>query len=246
MNPVELQNLLTAPPSNSMLEPSAGKKWIPEAQVVADVAVVWVRGILGKHAPWWAENLYDLARLETAVLAIMGSEEISTVVIVGHSPGGDSVSGHDAALLVDELAQAKRVVGFVDNCSCSAMYQIHSACGELYSTPFGISGNIGSKIAIEDVSRLWEQEGRKKELIASGSLKSPGESGLSLTDDQRVFLEAQVATMSSSFFDFVSARRPVDESVFNGGWFAAPEAESLGLIDGTYLTLAHLVSELID
>ena len=210
------------------------------------LAVLRVQGIMGKHLglmEMMCGGGYDLAVLESQFLALQGRGDVHTVVMIANSPGGHAIGPRDMALLARELAQEKRLVAWVDNKAASAMYYLAAGFDEIYSPPSAVIGNIGVYSVLLDRSREYELAGKRVELFASGPLKGAGVDGLPLSDTQRIFFQGRVDELAGPFFDFVRERRPgVAESVFDGGWYGPDEAQALGLSDGTFPSLSHLLA----
>jgi len=152
--------------------------------------------------------------------------------------------------LIREVAQEKRVVSFADSKATSAAYYLGVSAGEFYAIPDATIGSIGGYIAILDESRKFEMEGLAVELFASGNLKAAGLKGTSLTDEQRMFFHDLIDRTIGAFMATVADNRPgltiQDVADLEAGFYDADLAEKLGLIDGTFLTLDHLLAWLID
>jgi capsid assembly protease len=210
------------------------------------LAVLRVQGVLGKHLGLMemvCGGGYDMAVLESQLVALRDRADVHTVVMIANSPGGHAIGPRDLALLAREIADEKRLVAWVDNTAASAMYYVAAGFDEIYSPPSAVIGNIGVYSVLLDRSKEFELAGKRVELFASGPLKASGIDGLPLSIEQREFFQARVDELAGPFFDFVRERRPgVDESVFDGGWYGPDEAQELGLSDGTFPSLSHLLA----
>ena len=83
-----------------------------------------------------------------------------------------------------------------------------------------------------DVSKAYEMQGVKRELIASGKYKGMFTPGLSLTNEQRAYLQDEVDELAEEFREYVTTRRNgVDQEHMEGQTLMGVSAKQANLID---------------
>lgn len=212
-----------------------------------NVAMIGVRGVIGRHLSLMEHCAggYDLAQLEAQVYALESSDADAIILNID-SPGGRIGGLPEMAALVARLSQSRRVVAYADGCMCSAAYWLAAGAGEIYAGPSAQVGNIGAYIAAIDSSRAWEMEGLKLELFKSGEKKAIGVGGKEWTDEDRAYMQKKVDEAGSNFRAWVTSRRPqIAREALDGSWHSGAEAQALGLIDGTAISVYDLVAQLM-
>ena len=113
---------------------------------------------------------------------------------------GGTVNGTpELAALVADVSKAKYTYAFNDGQMCSAAYWIASQSDAVFAKPSARVGSIGELLPMLDESKAFEQAGIKVELFAAGKYKSVGVPGVSLTDEQRAWLKADVDEIYGGF-----------------------------------------------
>jgi ClpP class serine protease len=138
-------------------------------------------------------------------------------------------------------AQVKRVVAFTDSQACSAAYWAASQADEIWVTPSARVGSIGVLLPVVDMTKALENEGIKVEVFRAGAYKGMGMPELSLTEQQRALLTAQVLELMEDFRAAVTGSgRPVAHEAMEGQTFTAVAAMNQNLIDGVVPSLDDL------
>lgn len=213
-----------------------------------DYALLRVEGVIGRHLSMLemvCSEGYDLARLEKQIQEIEAREHVHTVVLWFNSPGGRAVWVHEAATLVRELAQSRRVVAWIDSECCSAAYYIAAGCRAIYGPETAVVGSISTIIALIDDSERWKKEGLKMEIFTDGAIKAAGAHGTSLTPVQRKFFEDRRDEYGARFKMFVLECRPqIKPEALEGGWYSCATGKVLGLVDECIPTMQALIDHL--
>lgn len=210
------------------------------------VAIVPISGVIGKHLSMM-EMLcggYDIAVLQDQTLALQNRADVHTAVFRIDSPGGQSCAWPDAAqMIVDLGASGKRTIAYADLCACSAAYGLACACEEVHVGTGSMVGSIETIFGILDESKAFEMAGMKMDVFTTGAFKAIGYDGTSLTNEQRTWIQGQVAYLSTRFKDFVRSRRPkVKDEAMEGQWFTGEQAIEAGLADGIAPSIYHVIA----
>ena len=178
---------------------------------------------------------------------VKNDESVKAVVLRVDSPGG-TVTGSDFIYhhLKDMIKERDipLVVSMGSMAASGGYYVAMAAQGEktIYAEPTTWTGSIGVIIPHYQVSELLEKWNIKDDSIASHPLKQMGSPTAKLPEDIRVeerrILKELVDDSFASFKKIVLAsRKPLrddsklQESVFTGRIFTAPQAKRNGLVD---------------
>lgn len=127
----------------------------------------------------------------------------------------------------------------------SAAYWIGSASNRLVVAPSASVGSIGVYLAYMDQSAAAAAAGIKPVVISSGPLKGMGIPGLSLTDDQAAYLQAEVNAIAADFKAAVRKKRAlVKDEDMQGQSMQGKVAIAKGLATGSAPTLKALLASL--
>jgi ClpP class serine protease len=221
----------------------------PEGVHIEDgIGFLRMSGVIGKHLSMMESCYggYDLARYERQMLELMHRDDVHTIVVELDSPGGRAVGVHEIAVLGAEVAEEKRLIGYINTQCASACYYAAAPFTEIYAGESSTVGSIGCYSAFLDQSRALEMDGLKLEVFSTGELKHVGMPGTSLTAGQRKFMQDRVMKLGGKFKAFVQSCRPhVSEAALNGSYMTAEEGLDAGLVDGLYPTLSHMLSDIL-
>jgi protease-4 len=115
----------------------------------------------------------------------------------------------------------------------SAAYFLAAGATAIYASRTSCTGSIGVYLPMLDISGLYEKLGMRVDLIVneSGTLKTSGYPGTSLTDPQRADLQSLVEHAFGMFRGFVEEHRDVSEDAMKGQCFWGDQAVEMGLVD---------------
>jgi capsid assembly protease len=216
----------------------------PQVEKANGVALLNVEGVIGKHLSLFEMSCYggaDLAIFEQQMANVRDDEDIHTLVLNFNTPGGRAQGVERAAQSIRAVSAAgKRTVGFTDTCCASAGYFMAAACDEFYAENDAIVGSISTICAGIDDSRMWEMEGLKLELFATGSLKAVGHPGKPWTEEERQFMRDRAAVVDNVFKGFCRERRGLSDEAMNGAHWYARNAPA-GIIDGHVGTIREMI-----
>ncbi len=200
-------------------------------KVVDNIAVIPVFGVIGKRISELARSsgVLDIGDLDRCIQMAAENEHVEGIVLHVDSPGGTLTGVRELAQKIADVN--KPVVAVTDRLMASAAYWLSASADLIYGTPTAAIGSIGVYMAWVDVSRQYELEGRKLELIRSGKMKGLGIEGTSLTQEQRDFFQNQVNQVFNWFKGFVLNYRDVPADALEGQTFFSENAVNRDLID---------------
>jgi signal peptide peptidase SppA len=197
------------------------------------VAVININGVLG-HRMSGIEKAcmggVDYLDIAAAIDKANADPNVSAILLHISSPGG-MVTGlpETAAKIANSM---KPVVSFTDDLAASAGYYLASAASSVYATESAQVGSIGAIISWLDVSKAYEAQGVKRELVSSGKYKGMLTPGIPITDEQRTHLQDTVDTLADEFKQHViTMRGDVDPDYMEGQSVWGKEAKAANLID---------------
>lgn len=196
-------------------------------------AILPVKGVISKNISE-IESLCgccDIHDVEEMLEDCERDPSITTIILDIDSCGGTSVGVPELANRIKN--SSKKVISFTSNEACSAAYWIGSQASEFYATPSSTVGSVGVYICFNDISKMFEMEGVKAEVIKSGIFKGAGIQGTSLDDNQRSMLQAEVIDIHQDFKAAVKAVRSfVEDSSMEGQCFSGKRGAEAGLVTG--------------
>jgi signal peptide peptidase SppA len=200
------------------------------------VGIVSISGVLMKRPDLFARVLLgatDMDEIAAALIEARDRPDVQAVFLDLDSPGGTVNGTPELAALVADVSKAKYTYAFTDGEMCSAAYWVASQADAIYATPSARVGSIGVLLPMLDESKAFEQAGLKVELFAAGKFKSVGVPGVSLTEEQRAWLQADIDEIYGDFKAAVLARgRRITPDVMEGQCFSGRKASYNSLTSG--------------
>jgi len=196
-------------------------------------AIVPVHGVISKNISEMESlcGCCDIQDIEEMLEDCERDPSITTIILDIDSPGGTSVGVPELANRIKN--SSKKVISFTSNEACSAAYWIGSQASEFYATGSATVGSVGVYICFNDISKMFEMEGVKAEVIKSGIFKGAGIQGTSLDENQRKMLQDEVIDIHNDFKEAVKAVRSfVEDSSMEGQCFSGKRGAEAGLVTG--------------
>jgi signal peptide peptidase SppA len=163
------------------------------------------------------------------------------VLLVVNSPGGTVTGVQELADMVAGYKKPTRA--FSDNMAASAAYWISSQADDYVVTGSSQIGSIGVYMVVPNLEEYYAAQGIKFEVIAAGIHKAAGAEGLSLTTEQRAYLQASVESTRDEFRESVRRkRRFVRDEDMEGQVFTGREAAAKGLVTGIVQNLREALA----
>jgi len=193
-----------------------------------------------------------LQAFREALREAVGSEEISTILLMIDSPGGRVDLVPETAADVRAATKSKRVVAIANTLAASAAYWIGSQAEELIVTPSGDVGSVGVFCVHEDFSKWDERLGVTTTLISAGKYKTEGNPYEPLSDEAKAAIQEGVDEVYDMFVADVAKGRGASVSDVRNGYgegrcIGAQRAVALGLadrVDTFENTVGQLVKDL--
>ena len=188
------------------------------------VAVVEMKGTI-ESSKEILESLYKYA----------DDSKIRGIVLRIDSPGGAVAPSQDIYAAVKSLKAKKPIV--VSMGSLAASGGLYSAMGasKVFAEPGTLTGSIGVIMEVPNFTKIAERVGFDMVTIKSGKLKDIGNSFRTMTDEERQFLEGQLAKVHGQFITAVAEGRKLDEGKVrefaDGRILIGSEAKDFGLVD---------------
>jgi ClpP class serine protease len=212
---------------------------LPKMQVVGNVAVIPIGGVLLLNVPDWLKEFgfcfTDADDIEEEITDALNNENVALLVFNVNSPGGLSLAGNKLFDVVEAANARKPCFGFCADGGdmASSAYQAVAACRELRAGYYadGI-GCIGTYLAYLDDTEFWAQMGITFEIFQSGEFKGIGES-VPLTDAQRKYLQSIVDKFGAIIRGNVTKyQTAIADEDLQGQWFDGKTAAQRGFIAG--------------
>jgi len=205
----------------------------PLLTVKDGVGIISIHGPMMRNPDLLCKLLFGATDTEEIIRAVNAAAEwpdVQAVLLDIDSPGG-SVSGTpELAQAVADLSKAKYTYAFSGGQMCSAAYWVASQCDAIYATPGAWIGSIGVILPVIDSSQAYKQAGLKVEVFAAGKFKSTGTPGVSLTDEQRAWLQADVEEIAADFHSAILVRgRKIPAEAMEGQTFSTRKAMRFNL-----------------
>lgn len=213
-------------------QPMAAEKI--EAAGGKSIALVRLQGMLMKGRSSMGGTSTIEARREIRNAA--SDPSVSAILLAIDSPGGTVAGTSDLADEIRSAGKAKPVWAHIDDLGASAAYWAASQAERITAnSPTALVGSIGTVQVVYDQSQLYEREGVKTFLFATGPLKGLGAPGTKITEEQAAHLQSVIESIQASFDAGVRKGRNLTAAelgtVRHGGVFTATEALNVKLID---------------
>lgn len=210
----------------------------PIMTVDGDVAVIDVQGLMLKRESIW--TMLGFATSTETITAVINeaasNKKIGSVVYRVDSPGGTVDGQHKMVSAAKRLSETKPTFTQVDGEAASAAYWLASQSRKMFSGPGDLTGSIGVRMMLYDLSRAFANEGIEAVPIDTGKFKSAGAFGTEITTEQREYFQAIVDDAFADFLADVRAGRRMSQAraaeVGDGRLFTARQSLDAGLIDG--------------
>lgn len=224
-----------------------GQPLYPQVEVVGGVAIVPVKGPMGRHCSPFQQwlGMADSALFQEQMRNVRDDSEVEIVVVHLNTPGGVAYGLEEAVGTIAEVSAAgKPVIAYTDKMCASAGYYLAAGCDAIYADPAAVVGSISTIMAGVDSSKRWEEEGLELKLFVSGALKAAGMPGKQWTEEEENYFRERMEAVDGPFKNFIRQRRALSDEQMQGQVWQAKEVAG-ELVDGFAETLPVLVAELL-
>lgn len=202
------------------------------------VAILPVHGLIMPKASHMrmSESGTPLDAMMAEFRRLLANDDVKAIIMEHDSPGGRSDGLDEAAAEIHESRGIKPILAHVNTLSASASYYLASQADELIVSPSGRAGSIGVYTVHEDLSRMMEMRGIKREIIRSGPNKAAVNPFGPLSEASREKLQGMVMHANGQFVSAVARGRKVSKADVNekfggGDMFDPPELLKRGMVD---------------
>jgi signal peptide peptidase SppA len=206
--------------------------------IPAHVGVLPITGILTYQRSFFTIFGFgtSVRDLSDKFQTLVANPEISSVVLLIDSPGGEVSGIPELADLIFSARQTKPILGLVATDAGSAAYWLASQSSTLAIMPSGQVGSIGVYMLHIDASGLNERIGVRPTYIYAGEHKVEGNSDEPLSPDARAYAQRQVDAVYGDFVRAVARGRGVSQTTvreqYGGGRMVlATDAVRLKMVD---------------
>lgn len=224
-----------------------------DANVTGGVKLIRLQGVLTPRGSWLSQlfggGVGGLQGFRRDLREAIGSNDVESIVIDVHSPGGlIGLVPETAAELLAARDAGKRITAVCNTMMASAAYWIAAQADEVVITTSGFAGSIGVYMVHLDRSALNEAIGIKPTYVSAGRYKVEGHSDAPLDDVARDALQREVLDLYTMFVNDVAAGRGVEADAVRDGYgegrvLNAKRAVEEGLADRV-ATIEDVVREL--
>lgn len=201
------------------------------------VPVVRLTGAIGMASPLRPGITFaNTAKALDRAFAVKGAKAVALVI---NSPGGAPTQSHLVYRRIRALAQEKGlpVIAFVEDVAASGGYMLACAADEIVADTFSIVGSIGVVSAGFGFPTALEKLGIERRVYTAGTRKVMLDPFQPEKAEDIERLKALQQEIHAAFVALVKERRGDvlsgdDDTLFSGEFWAAPQAQALGLVDG--------------
>ncbi len=201
------------------------------------VARIDLIGIMTKRPQSWGRGTSTVLLRRTLRQAARDAD-VKGILLVIDSPGGQADGTADLASDIRLISQEIPVLGYIEDCGCSAAFWAASQCGAgLYCGRDATVGSVGAITEIVDTAEMYKKAGVKVYVIASGDLKAAfGSDGVPVTDTNLKTCGDYVVARAATFQADVKAARGLTptrmEEIARAGVYVGDAARKMKLVDG--------------
>lgn len=202
--------------------------------IIDGVAFIELSGPLLQRPPSMSDGTSTIFARRQVRMAMV-DEQVSEIVLLIDSPGGQS-SG--LGCLADDIrmaAQQKTTVAYLSAMCASAAYWVASQCSAIVASPYALVGSIGAYTLLVDDVEAWAQGGYELTLVSSGGIKGKWAAGQPVDEELVADAQREVDAVFDDFVAAVAQGRGMSlaqvRAVGTGHCWRASEARSLGLVD---------------
>lgn len=201
---------------------------------IANIAVIPVHGILGKHLSGLEMMCGGCSMDEVAAMIDVAdkSAHIQKVFFDFNTPGGTVTGTPELARKILDLGTRKKTYAFSDSACCSGGLWLASQCQHFMVTQSSEIGSVGVRMILMDYTKALEMEGIKVNAISSGRYKLTGAYFKPLERDEYDMLKAESDRIHEQFKQAVTSHRKIPAEHMEGQVYRGEIAVQFGFADG--------------
>lgn len=209
----------------------------PKWELRDGVAIIPINGTLARKPSRFERmfmGLTGMEDIEAMLEDVAGNSSAKSVLLNIDSGGGSAIGTPELARRVREMNATKPVVTFTGGVMGSAAFYIGASAGDIVASESAAVGGVGTVIQFMDLSKLYEMNGAKREVITNDDspFKGVGFPGTSLSEKHREYLKEICNESSAQFKGWVREnRKGITDEAMNGKTYSGDKARKLGLCD---------------
>lgn len=169
------------------------------------------------------------------VATLEDDPSIKGVLVYVDSPGGAVVPAMEMYHALERLNQKKPVVVYMGTVAASGGYLVSLGATHIVANPATLTGSIGVKMEIPNITGLMDKIGVSQTSLTSGPMKDAGSPFQPLSGEERAYLMGVVNDMFAQFRDLVQKKRKLTNQemklVSDGRVFTGRQALQYKLVD---------------
>jgi len=183
----------------------------------------------------FAEGAPGSETIANAIAETDKRKEVKAMVLLIDSPGGSVVAGNEIYRAVNSTE--KPTVSYFREVAASAAYEIGAGSDYIVSDPDALTGSIGVRATVIDMSGLFEKLGVNMSVVKSGAMKDMGDVGRPMTPEEEAVFQAIVDEIFHEFRSNVIAGRGSRlnmaqfEKILDARVLTGRQAKEIGLVD---------------
>lgn len=209
---------------------------------ISKIAIVDILGVINYSVN--SEILPDGANNRTVIAQInraKNDEAVKAIIMRFNSPGGVVSAAEPICRAIKEANKSKPVYAFIDTEGASLAYLLPNCTKFIYSRPDAITGSIGVRVDLLDLSGILERLGARQTTITNTSGTKKAQEGLfDKNSEEYKQLQAMLDETYVYFLDKVwEGRKDKNNGLTyeklktyaDGRIFSGLQAKKLGLVD---------------
>ncbi len=162
-------------------------------------------------------------------------DSVKGVLLVVNSPGGEVIASEKLARKVEELAEKKPVVVYVEGLDASGAYMVSVPADYIVAEKHSIVGSIGVRMDLMHYYGLMKKLGINVTTIKAGKYKDIGSPFRPLTKEEKEYLQKMINETYMDFVKWVAEHRHLSINytlkIADGKIYTGEDAKKVGLVD---------------
>jgi len=162
-------------------------------------------------------------------------DSVKGVLLVVNSPGGEVIASEKLARKVEELAEKKPVVVYVEGLDASGAYMVSVPADYIVAEKHSIVGSIGVRMDLMHYYGLMKKLGINVTTIKAGKYKDIGSPFRPMTKEEKEYLQKMINETYMDFVKWVAEHRHLSINytlkIADGRIYSGEDAKKVGLVD---------------
>ena len=173
--------------------------------------------------------------IASEIEAANGRPDVRSVLVLIDTPGGSVVATRDIYDALESVNKSK--VAYIHEMGTSGGYYVAAGTDYIIAHPDAITGNIGARVTLSDMSGLFEKIGYNETSFKSGAMKDMGTDARPVSAGEAAVFESIVNESFTEVKDAILKSRgakldmPAFETALDGRLLSGRQAQKIGLVD---------------